>query len=126
MARRVQRVTEEYQSRDALLACRRNLGSNASPHRLAADHQLSVTGVIVKFSAADGLNDGAIAAFQLIVPIGQPPALLRIDKVECYGVDTARGERSGKADHKAAGLVGAGAVRKDQNRACVAAGRCAI
>ena len=95
-----------------------------SVERLLVDFvgQLSATGVIVKFSAAHGLDDGAIAVFELIVPVGQPPALFRIDEVEGYCVDATRGEGSGKADHEAAGLVRAGAVRKDQDRACPTAG----
>src|SRR5215469_14952332 len=66
-ARRVQRVAQEHQARDALLARRCDLGRYASPHRLAADYELPVTGVVVKSSAADRLDDGAIAAFQLVV-----------------------------------------------------------
>src|SRR5262249_20197890 len=73
-----------------------------------------------KFSAADCFDDGAIAVFQLIVPVWDAPALLHVDKVEGYGVDSARGERCGKADHEAAGLVRASAMREDQDDALAA------
>jgi len=73
---RVQRIAEEHQARNALLAAACHLGSNASSHRLPPI-TTSAAGVINEIFRCDSLDDGAIAVFELIVPVGQPPALFR-------------------------------------------------
>src|SRR5262245_9363035 len=95
---RMQRIAEEHQARDAFLTCRRDLGGDASAHRLAADDELPAIGVIKKFSATGRPDDGPIAAFELVVPVGHSPALLCIDKIEPHDVDAAPREPSGKTD----------------------------
>src|SRR5262249_23979411 len=112
-----QRVSEEHKAGDVLLATRRNLGGNASPHRFAADHKPAARSIIEEFPTVDRLDHGAIAALQLVIAIGYAPALVSVDKVERYGVDSGRRQRSRKANHEARGLATASPVRKDHDGA---------
>src|SRR5262249_10896220 len=109
----MQRVTEEHKSRNAVEAGGRDLRGDAAAHRLAANHQFPMA-VVVELSGTGGIDNRAIAAFQLVVPVGNAAALLGVHKVEGYGVESARRQAGGEAHHETAGLVGAGSVPKNQ------------
>src|ERR1700674_1775211 len=85
--RRMQGITQQHQARDVIGNSRRNLRRDASPHRLAADHQLLAAEIFMKTSVMKRRNDLSKAQLELIIPVGNAPAILAVDEIECDGIN---------------------------------------
>src|SRR5436853_4070213 len=63
----------------------------------------------------DGGYDGSIARFKFIASIRNLSVMLRVRKVECDGVDSARCQALRKRHHKGMGLIRSGSVTEHQS-----------
>src|SRR3984893_739591 len=99
----MQGLAEKPQRGEITGAVRSDLRGETPAHRFATDRQL--TGARGD-PASHGLNDGAPAAFQPRVRIGNATAVLAVRKVEGDDIDPAVRQRGSEDDHEAARLVG--------------------
>src|SRR5207245_870595 len=79
-ARRVQRIAEEDQAGNRQMRIRGgDLRCDASTHRLPADEEKAARAAHLR---GNGIDDAAIAGFERRTAVGNPAALLGVEKIE--------------------------------------------
>ena len=110
LARGVERIAEEDQSRNVLRSRRGNLRSDPAAHRLASDHER----VFCKPGVGPNTGYHCVAArLELVAAIGRPASLLGVKEVECGGIDAARRQSFSEPHHESVALSCAGAVSQE-------------
>src|SRR6516165_3404003 len=99
---RMERISEEDETLN-IGAASSNLGSDPPTQRFAANHQV----VTADLFGPNSLDDGPETRLESIVRVWNAPSVLRVQKIEGDGVDSARREPSSKPRHEITVLIGA-------------------
>src|SRR5881396_3119176 len=108
----VQWISKEDETADwktAIGCC--NLRRDTAAHRLSADEEKTARAVHI---VAHRVDDRAVALFEDRTPVGEPPSLFRVEKIERDDVEAELGERVREIDDEGAALTRAGAVTQNQ------------
>src|SRR5262249_45998329 len=101
-------ISEEHEAAN-IGAGGRNLRGDPPAHRFAADYQCTAADLLVPNS----LDDSPETCLEGIIRVRNAPALLRVRKIECDDVNSARCETGRQSRHEITSLIGTSAVPKD-------------